>query len=95
MYSREGTLTKNLRNISPIFGREEPDADLLRRTQATFGSYVKKIDGRKVCPPGCIVDTCQPRNQASGIFRKKRKSQKKRKSKKLKKRRTKKNRKLP
>jgi hypothetical protein len=23
MYSREGTLTKNLRNISPIFGREE------------------------------------------------------------------------
>ena len=89
MYSREGTLTKNLRNISPIFGREEPDADLLRRTQATFGSYVKKIDGRKVCPPGCIVDTCQPRNQASGIFRKKRKS------KKLKKRRTKKNRKLP
>jgi hypothetical protein len=45
MYSREGTLTKNLRNISPIFGREEPDADLLRRTQATFGSYVKKASG--------------------------------------------------
>ncbi len=50
MYSREGTLTKNLRNISPIFGREEPDADLLRRTQATFGSYVKKIDRKKSLP---------------------------------------------
>lgn len=95
MNSREGILTKNLRNISPVFGREEPDADLLRRTQATFGSYVKKIDGRKVCPPGCIVDTCQPRNQASGIFRKKKKVTKKEKIKKLKKRRTKRNRKLP
>ena len=60
MNTREGTLTKNLRNISPVFGREAPDADLLARAQATFGPYVKKIDGKKVCPPGCIVDTCQP-----------------------------------
>lgn len=50
---RQGTLTKNLRNISPVFGREAPDADLLARAQATFGPYVKKIDGKKVCPPGC------------------------------------------
>lgn len=90
MTTREGTLNKNLRKISPVFGREAPDEELLKRTEKTFGQYVKKIDGRKVCPPGCIVDTCLPNTKASGIFRKKRRSKSKRKSKKMKKRTTKK-----
>ena len=58
--NREGTLRTGVRNISPDARDLRRNTDFINRAEQTFGPYVKKIDGKKVCPPGCIVDTCQP-----------------------------------
>lgn len=58
--NREGTLRMGVRNISPDARDLRRNPEFMNRAEQTFGPYVKKIDGKKVCPPGCIVDTCQP-----------------------------------
>ena len=98
------TFNRNLGDISPFFGRENLGKELEERAANTFAKlrpFVPKKDGRKICPEGCIVETCQSSNKASGTFRKKRKTKKIKKTrkikkiKKLKKKRTRKRRKLP
>ncbi len=103
--NRYGTLRTGLKNISPTLrelkqiaeaknNKAEDDKSKKKNRFNIVIRPTKKIDGREICSPGCIVDTCQSDIQAKGIFKKKIKTRKRR-SKKLKKRRTKKNRKLP